>query len=72
MNTGGRLLNPADKVEKRSVASLIPYARNSRTHSDAQVAQIAASVKEWGWTIPVLIDEGGQIIAGTVEESKQP
>jgi len=58
------LSNPADKVEKRSVSSLIPYARNSRTHSEAQVAQIAASVKEWGWTIPVLIDETGQIIAG--------
>ena len=56
--------NPADKVEKRLVASLIPYARNSRTHSDEQVAQIAASIKEWGWTIPILVDESGQIIAG--------
>jgi DNA modification methylase len=56
--------NPADKVEQRSVASLIPYARNARTHSDEQVAQIAASIKEWGWTIPVLVDETGQIIAG--------
>ena len=56
--------NPADKVEQRSLASLIPYARNARTHSDEQVAQIAASIKEWGWTIPVLVDETGQIIAG--------
>lgn len=55
---------PADKVERRSVDSLIPYARNSRTHSDEQVAQIAASMKEWGWTNPVLIDEEGGIIAG--------
>lgn len=55
---------PADKVERRSVADLIPYARNARTHSDAQVAQIAASVKEWGWTSPVLVDENGSIIAG--------
>ena len=55
---------PADKIERRSVASLIPYARNSRTHSDAQVAQIAASIKEWGWTTPVLIDGDGGIIAG--------
>lgn len=55
---------PADKVERRSVADLIPYARNARTHSDAQVAQIAASVKEWGWTTPILIDESGSIIAG--------
>jgi hypothetical protein len=55
---------PADHVERRSVESLIPYARNARTHSDEQVAQIAASIKEWGWTTPVLVDEDGQIIAG--------
>ena len=55
---------PADKVERRLVAELIPYARNARTHSDAQVAQIAASITEWGWTTPVLIDETGSIIAG--------
>jgi DNA modification methylase len=60
----GTIKWPADKVERRSVASLIPYARNARTHSDAQVAQIAASIKEWGWTTPVLIDETGSIIAG--------
>ena len=56
--------NPADKVEKRTVSSLIPFAKNSRTHSDEQVAQIAASIKEWGWTTPILIDTDGQIIAG--------
>ena len=55
---------PADKVERRKVADLIPYARNARTHSDAQVAQIAASINEWGWTTPVLVDEAGGIIAG--------
>jgi DNA modification methylase len=55
---------PADNVVKRSVSSLIPYARNSRTHSEEQVAQIAASIKEWGWTTPVLTDEEGMIIAG--------
>ena len=55
---------PADNVERRSVADLIPYARNARTHSDAQVAQIAASINEWGWTTPILIDEAGSIIAG--------
>ena len=55
---------PADKVERRSVESLIPYARNARTHSEAQVAQIAASIKEWGWTTPVLVDEDSGIIAG--------
>jgi DNA modification methylase len=55
---------PADRVERRPIEALIPYARNSRTHSDAQVAQIAASMKEWGWTSPILIDETGMIIAG--------
>ena len=55
---------PADKIERRSVDALIPYARNARTHSDEQVAQIAASIKEWGWTTPVLVDEDGGIIAG--------
>lgn len=51
-------------IELRSIQSLIPYARNSRIHSDAQVAQIAASIKEFGWTNPVLIDQEGGIIAG--------
>ena len=56
--------NPADKVEQWELSKLTPYARNSRTHSDAQVAQLAASIKEWGWTTPVLVDEAGGIIAG--------
>lgn len=55
---------PADRVERWALDKLIPYARNARTHSDEQVAQIAASIREWGWTNPVLVDEGGQIIAG--------
>jgi len=60
-NNGGRM---TAKIEQVQIADLIPYARNSRTHSDAQVAQIAASIKEFGWTNPVLIDAGGGIIAG--------
>jgi len=55
---------PADKVERRGVSDLVPYARNSRTHSEEQVSQIAASIKEWGWTVPVLIDPEGGLIAG--------
>lgn len=51
-------------IEYRNIETLIPYARNSRTHSNAQVAQIAASIKEFGWTNPVLIDQDGGIIAG--------
>src|ERR1700736_2358189 len=54
---------PADKVERWSIARLIPYA-NARTHTDAQVAAIAASIKEWGWTSPALVGEDGGLIAG--------
>lgn len=52
------------KIEYVSIDTLIPYANNSRTHSDAQVAQIAASIKEFGWTNPILIDGSKGIIAG--------
>lgn len=52
------------QIEQVAVESLIPYARNSRTHSDDQVAQIAASIKEFGWTNPILIDGESGIIAG--------
>jgi len=55
---------PADKVERWPLDRLVPYARNARTHSDAQVAQIAGSIREWGWTTPVLVDETGMLIAG--------
>jgi ParB-like chromosome segregation protein Spo0J len=55
---------PADRVERWPLAKLVPNARNARTHSDEQVAQLAASIEEWGWTIPVLVDEAGGIIAG--------
>ena len=51
-------------IEAVPINDLVPYARNSRTHSDAQVAQIAASIKEFGFTNPVLIDADGGIIAG--------
>jgi len=58
------MTNPADKVERWAIDRLVPYARNARTHSDEQIGQIAASIKEWGWTTPVLVDEQGGIIAG--------
>ncbi|MFN4343433.1 MAG: site-specific DNA-methyltransferase [Azonexus sp.] len=51
-------------VEYRKVEALIPYARNPRTHSEAQVAKIAASIVEFGWTNPVLVDGSNGIIAG--------
>jgi hypothetical protein len=55
---------PADQVERRPIAALTPYARNARTHSEAQIEQLASSIREWGWTMPVLVDEAGMIIAG--------
>jgi len=59
-------MQPMNKpeIEHLEIEGLIPYARNSRTHSDEQVAQIAASIKEFGFTNPVLIDSDGGIIAG--------
>src|SRR5271157_1885049 len=52
------------QIELRSVRALLPHARNSRTHSDEQVAQVAASIREFGWTNPILVDGDGVVIAG--------
>ena len=52
------------KITQKKVTELIPYVNNSRTHSDEQVAQIAASIKEFGWTNPILVDGENGIIAG--------
>lgn len=52
------------EIVYRPIADLIPYVRNSRTHSDAQIAQIAASIREFGWTNPVLTDGQRGVIAG--------
>lgn len=52
------------QIKEKLVSELIPYAQNSRTHSAEQVAQIAASIKEFGWTNPILIDGENGIIAG--------
>jgi DNA modification methylase len=62
-NSAGKLW-PADRVERWDIQRLVPYAKNARTHSAAQVDQIAASIREWGWTNPVLVDEQGTIVAG--------
>lgn len=51
-------------IERRSIDKLVPYARNSRTHSPEQIDQIAASMREWGWTMPCLVDEEDGLIAG--------
>jgi len=52
------------KIEYRSIEELIPYANNARTHSDEQIAQIAASIAEFGFVNPVLVDENNVLIAG--------
>jgi hypothetical protein len=52
------------RIEDRPIESLIPYARNARTHSPAQVALIAGSIREYGFTNPVLVDGANGIIAG--------
>ena len=55
---------PADKVERRKVKDLVPYAKNARTHSEEQIGQIAHAIEQWGWTVPCLVDEMGGLIAG--------
>ncbi|BAO90699.1 ParB/Srx family N-terminal domain-containing protein [Caballeronia cordobensis] len=55
---------PAANIERRPLALLVPYARNARLHSDAQISQIMASMREWGWTQPILVSENDTIIAG--------
>jgi ParB-like chromosome segregation protein Spo0J len=57
-------MNITDKIEILPLDKLTGYARNSRTHSDEQIAQLAASIKEFGFTNPILIDKDNTIIAG--------
>lgn len=55
---------PADRIEYCQTTELTPFARNSRTHSDEQIAKIASSIREWGFTTPILRDEDGTVLAG--------
>ena len=52
------------KIIYKKTAELLPYARNARTHSESQVAQLAASIKEFGFNNPVAIDADGMILCG--------
>ncbi len=52
------------EIEYRDVESLTAYEANSRTHTEFQVSQLAVSIKEYGWTNPILIDPEGGVIAG--------
>ena len=60
----GRSRSGAERIEKRPIEALIPYARNARTHSEAQVGLIAGSIREFGFNNPVLVDKENGIIAG--------
>jgi ParB-like nuclease domain len=60
----GSLVALADRIELWPIERLRPYERNPRTHSEAQVDQIAASMVEFGWTNPILVDENAGILAG--------
>src|ERR1700719_4256413 len=55
---------PVDQVERWPIERLIPYANNPRLHNEADLGKIAASILKWGWTMPLLIDEHGELISG--------
>jgi ParB-like chromosome segregation protein Spo0J len=55
---------PTDRVERWPIEQLIPYANNPRLHSEADLDKIAAAILKWGWTMPVLADEQGVLLAG--------
>jgi len=63
---------PADRVERWAIERLIPYAKNARTHTDAQIAAIAASIKEWGWTSPALVGEAWRPNRGPRQGARCP
>lgn len=55
---------PIEKQVRKAVSELRPFEKNSRTHSADQIDQICASITEWGWTMPILIDDTGLVLAG--------
>ena len=55
---------PAERIELWPIERLIPYANNARRHSEADLDKLAASIRKWGWTTPVLVDEEGNLLAG--------
>src|SRR6266542_3443662 len=57
-------MSPPLAIEQRPLDALIPFVRNAHTHSPQQIAQIAASIREFGWTNPILIDGENGVIAG--------
>ena len=55
---------PADRLERWPIERLIPYANNARLHSEADIDKLADAIRKWGWTMPVLVDEEGNLLAG--------
>ena len=51
-------------IQYRPIGGLVPHERNARTHSEGQIAQIEASIREFGWTNPVLVDGQNGVVAG--------
>ena len=52
------------EIQMRETQSLIPYERNPRLHPDSQIEKLKNSIRQWGWTMPILIDENDQVLAG--------
>jgi DNA modification methylase len=57
---------PADRIERWPIARLIPYANNPRLHSEVDLDKMVSAIRRWGWTMPVLVDEEGELIAGAL------
>ena len=57
-------IKAVNKIVNKPVNELIPYDRNPRIHPDSQIKQLQNSIREWGWTIPILIDEESNVVAG--------
>ena len=55
---------PVERIERWPIERLIPYANNARLHSEADIDKLAAAIRKWGWTNPVLVDEEGNLLAG--------
>jgi ParB-like chromosome segregation protein Spo0J len=56
----------AGRVERWPIERLIPYANNPRLHSEADLDKIVAAILKWGWTLPILVDEQGNVLAGAL------
>ena len=55
---------PAEQIVRKKTQDIVPYNRNPRLHSEEQIRQIIESIKQWGWTIPLVVDESDNLIAG--------